>query len=410
MSPEQAECQGRRRALGHLFARASSSSRWSPAGSRSRAIRRSAWPSSKKASFRAIRGSSTPRSPPSSAASSSSAWRKPKEARFQTAVELGRELEALEKGFPTPERALVAKRPTSTREVTIKFEPKRLVVPALGIILVATAVIFGGRLFRREPAREPRLTPGAPTVSDTGSGSKWGFLAPLFGDAVRSLDPEDLKTLERAISSIQKKTPETQPLDDLWNNVQKRFTDGLKEQAAGNLDASRKSYTRSQSEMNRFLSLVKDKDAADGARGELQYVRGRADAAAAAKGDNILHWIAAEKLKDAEEAYRKNDFAGARILYSILARVFALGIDGGDEEACLARLNDLVGRIRKEAEAIRKAAPDSWLFDRAREEEAIAAAALAGKRYAEAAEYLVLSAFLYEKAKDVSLEIPGAGG
>jgi len=39
----------------------------------------------------------------------------------------------------------------------------------------------------------------------------------------------------------------------------------------------------------------------------------------------------------------------------------------------------------------------------------MAISSLAGKQYAETAEYLVLSAFLYEKAKDVSLAGPGPG-
>ncbi len=339
---------------------------------------------------------------------------KAKAGRFQSAAELGKELEALEKGFPTPERAIVRKRPTSTREVTIKFEPRRLIVPALAVLLVVAA-FFGLRRLTKKPAgddtmrAEHRLTPAAPTVADKGTGAAMKLIAPFLGEAVKNMDPKEFQKLQKTISTIQQEGPENRPLSSLWSDVQKRFADGQKEQKAGNLDASKKSYTRSQSEMNRLLALVKDKDAADAARGEMQFARGKADVAAAAKGDNILHWIATEKLKDAEEAYKKNDFAGARTLFSILTRVFSLGLDGGDEEACLVRLRGLVGGIRKEAEAVRAAAKDSWLFDRAREEEAMAATYLSGKQYAEAAEFFVLSAFLYEKAKDVSVENAGPG-
>jgi serine/threonine protein kinase len=340
---------------------------------------------------------------------------KAKADRYQSAAELGMELEALEKGFPTPERAIVRKRPTSTREVTIKFEPRRIIIPALGILIVAAA-FFVGRSLTKKPEKDlrqtadPRTSPAVPQRTDGRGTSAMRLLAPLFGEAVKDMNPKEFEKIQKTLSDIQKKSPESLPLSSLWQDVQKRFADGQKEQAAGNLDASRKSYSRSQSEMNRLLALVKDKEAADQARNEMQFVRGKADAAAAAKGDNILHWIASEKLKDAEEAYGKSDFAGARTLYSILARVFSLGIEGGDEEACLGRLKRLVGGIRKDAEAVQKAAKDSWLFDRAREEESMAATYLAGKQYAEAAEYLVLSAFLYEKAKDVSEEAPGSGG
>ena len=248
---------------------------------------------------------------------------KAKADRYQSAVELGKELEAMEKGFPTPERAIVRKRPTSTREVTIKFEPRRLIFPVLAVALVVGA-FFGLRRLTKKPAGEDRRTteyrtaPAAPAVTDKGPGTAMKLIAPLLGEAVKNMDPKEFQKLQKTMSAVQQKGLENQPLGSLWSDVQKRFADGQKEQKAGNLDASRKSYTRSQSEMNRLLALVKDKDAADAARAEMQFVRGKADVAAAAKGDNILHWIAAEKLKDAEEAYRKNDFAGARTLFSIL--------------------------------------------------------------------------------------------
>ncbi|HEX2694151.1 MAG TPA: serine/threonine-protein kinase, partial [Acidobacteriota bacterium] len=70
---------------------------------------------------------------------------KAKADRYQSATELGKELEALEKGFPTPERAIARKKPTATREVTIKFDPRRTLVPALVILLVVAAAFFGGR-------------------------------------------------------------------------------------------------------------------------------------------------------------------------------------------------------------------------------------------------------------------------
>jgi hypothetical protein len=343
---------------------------------------------------------------------------KAKANRYQSAAELGGELEALEKGFPTPERAIVRKKPTATREVTIKFDPGKTVVPAAAILLVVAAVFFGGRLLTKKSVKEggraanrgtELAEPRAPAGAEIQNGATLKFLAPLIGEAVKNMDPKEFQSLERTISAIQDKIPANQPLNSLWDDARKRFEDGQKQQKAGDLDASRKSYTRSQSEMNRLLVLVNDKEAADKARNETEAVRKSADAAAAAKGDNILHWIAGEKLKDAEDAYRKNDFSGARTLYAILRKAYTLGVPGGDEDACLARLQGLVRDTRREADAVKAAAKDSWLYERAREEEARATASLADKQYAEAAEFLILSAFLYEKAKDVSMESSGPG-
>ncbi len=341
---------------------------------------------------------------------------KAKPNRYQSAAELGKELEALEKGFPTPERAIVRKKPTVTREVTIKFDLRKIVVPAAAILLVVAAAFFGGRLMTKKSAPEGgrpanrETGPGAPQApadSEMRSRSALRLLAPLLGEAVKNMDPKEFQSLEKTISAIQEKVPTNQPLNTLWNDARKRFEDGQKQQQAGDLDASKKSYTRSQSEMNRVLALVKDKEAADKARTETESVRRSADAAAAAKGDNILHWIAGEKLKDAADAYRKSDFSGARTLYVILGKIYALGVPGGDEDVCLARLQALVRDTRREADAVKAATKDSWLFKRALEEETMATTYLAGKQYAEAAEFYVLSAFLYEKAKAVSLEGSG---
>ena len=340
---------------------------------------------------------------------------KAKAGRYQSAAELGEELEALEKGFPTPERAIVRKRPTTTREVTIKFNPRRTLVPVLAVLLVTAVAFFGGRLLTKKPGEralrmpDEGTEPAAPAAGASRIGTAVKLLSPLLGEAVKTMNPKELQTLEKTLSSIQKKDQGGQPMNSLWADVQKRFADGQKEQQAGNLDASRKSYTRSQSEMNRFLALVKDKDAADRARGEMQFVRGKADVAIAVKGENILHWIASEKLKDAEEAYRNNDFSGARTLYAILRKVYVLSVPGGAEEACLVRLQGLVRDARREADTVKAAAKGSWLYERAREEEARAVTYLTGKQYAEAAEFLVLSAFLYEKSRDVSLESTGPG-
>jgi len=340
---------------------------------------------------------------------------KAKADRYQSAAELGKELEALEKGFPTPDRAIGRKRPTTTREVTIKFDPRRTLVPVLAALLVVAAAFFGGRLLTKKGANaggRPAAggtEPPASHVTEERNGTAMRLFAPLLGEAVKNMDPKEFRTLERTISAIQEKVPANEPLNSLWNDARKRFDDGQKQQKAGDLDASRKSYTRSQSEMNRLLVLVNDKEAADQARGEMESSRKAAGAATATKGDNILHWIAGEKLKDAEEAYRNNDFSGARTLYAILRKVYVLSVPGGAEEACLVRLQGLVRDARREADTVKAAAKGSWLYERAREEEARAVTYLTGKQYAEAAEFLVLSAFLYEKSRDVSLESTGPG-
>jgi len=346
---------------------------------------------------------------------------KSKERRFQAAEELRDRLDALEKGFPTKERVIVKKKPTTTREVTIKFDARKVLRPVIAVGLVAAAALVIWRAFPKKGASPTGTSTSHQTVrsvtiprddrsyaifppKDESGKSSVGFLGPVLKEAAKYMDQKDFQSWQKVISAVRDKLPAEDPLVKMWDDVRMKFEEGQLQQKAGRIEESRKSYTRSQSEMNKFLGLVNDKDTADAAREEMGLAKRSADDLAAAKGENLLHWIAAEKLKDAEDAYRKNDFSGARTLYTILRKVFTLSLQGGNEGTCLARLQGLVKDTRTQADAVKPLMKDSWLYERAREEESRAASMSSEGRSAEAAEFYVLSAFLYEKAKDVTVE------
>ncbi|MDH7512253.1 MAG: serine/threonine-protein kinase [Clostridiales bacterium] len=72
---------------------------------------------------------------------------KDKSNRFQSAAEVGGELERLEKGLPTIERAepgqvTSTRKPFTSKEITVKFQPKRLIIPALAVIVAIIAAII----------------------------------------------------------------------------------------------------------------------------------------------------------------------------------------------------------------------------------------------------------------------------
>ncbi len=326
--------------------------------------------------------------------------------RFQKADELQAQLEALEKENTTKKQTGIL----AIGPVPVKRK-RKLIVPAafLGAIAVLIWALLQG-IRPRVPVEVTRHGPGSPGSSRDSAGRLTSnLLAPVFKEASKLMDPKDAEAVEKFLGNLKTRLPADDPLLQGWTSAQKRFETGQKEQKEGNLEASRKSYSRSQSEMNKLLSQVSERNAADGAKAEMEEARKRADEAAASRGDNLLHWIATEKGKDAADAYAKGDFSGARTLYSILGRVFSLSLQGGDEGACLARLGGLVHRARAEAESRKPLMKDTWLYDRALEEEAKAVSFGREKRFAEAAEFSVLSVFLYEKARDTSMETAGPG-
>jgi len=64
---------------------------------------------------------------------------KDKEKRYQSAQELHSELEKIEKGIPTSEKIIPKKKPLTSRELTVTFGMKKVLLPVLVVLLVITA-------------------------------------------------------------------------------------------------------------------------------------------------------------------------------------------------------------------------------------------------------------------------------
>ena len=193
------------------------------------------------------------------------------------------------------------------------------------------------------------------------------------------------------------------------DNIQTRIEQGKKQREAGNVEASQKSYDRGESEMRKLLAQVSERERAETAFKELQDTKQKTGASPRRNRPNLLTWIATEKEKDAADAFAKNDFSGARILYGILTRVHGLSLRVEDEEQGLAALQELTGSIRKDAETAMAPTKQTWLFARAKTEEEGARKMAGEKLILQAAEQYILSAFLFEKAKEVALESAQAG-
>jgi serine/threonine protein kinase/Flp pilus assembly protein TadD len=81
--------------------------------------------------------------------------------RYQTAEELRTDLEKVELGLPTTERVIAPKKSFTSREITVKFNLKKLAVPLLAVIVVAAAAVV---LWRFIPHKKP---PAAPKIENS---------------------------------------------------------------------------------------------------------------------------------------------------------------------------------------------------------------------------------------------------
>jgi serine/threonine protein kinase/tetratricopeptide (TPR) repeat protein len=89
---------------------------------------------------------------------------KDKGKRYQTAEELRIDLEKVEQGLPTTERTAPKRKSTTSREITVTFSARKLVIPAIALIsLIAAGIILWRVIPSRKPA-PPSSASGQPTL------------------------------------------------------------------------------------------------------------------------------------------------------------------------------------------------------------------------------------------------------
>jgi serine/threonine protein kinase/Tfp pilus assembly protein PilF len=88
------------------------------------------------------------------------------EQRYQTADDFLADIARIEAGLPIPERIISKRKPTVSREITVKFTPKKLFLPALILVVLVTAAVFLWQFFfNKAPASAPRIENSVAVIS-----------------------------------------------------------------------------------------------------------------------------------------------------------------------------------------------------------------------------------------------------
>ncbi len=337
--------------------------------------------------------------------------------RYQNATALLGDLARLIPNAPTSTGVPAAQAFTPAREITLKFKPKKLILPAAALLAVVLIILFflpdrqrtANPWGTQAPAvarmnRESAVPPPPPeplAATDKGLPGDITELMKIFSGGGKPLSAEDAKYVEFGIKKLRQAYP---GFEKVLDDIQAKFYEMQKLRAAGDAQGSKKVMVKSGSEMKKLLSLVNERDKAETAYRSLTEIKKKASQTLAGKPSNLLSWIAVEKEKDATDAFSKNDFSGARILYEILEKVHVMSLSATDEDQCLAVLRKYVAGIKGEAVKVGAPGKEGWLYGRADEEESQASKLAEGKRYSLAAEQYILSAFLYRKSIEVVVE------
>jgi serine/threonine protein kinase/tetratricopeptide (TPR) repeat protein len=90
---------------------------------------------------------------------------KDEDKRFHSAAELGAELGRIEEGLPTTDRLVAERKTITSREITLKFTPKRLLVPGFVVLVLIAAGIILLRILPSKRSAPPPSASGQPTLA-----------------------------------------------------------------------------------------------------------------------------------------------------------------------------------------------------------------------------------------------------
>jgi serine/threonine protein kinase len=80
---------------------------------------------------------------------------KDKERRYQSAGDLRSELENIERGIPTAERIVPKRKPITSKEITVTFRLKKLLIPSIVVVALSVAAVIIWQLFPKKGAFPP---------------------------------------------------------------------------------------------------------------------------------------------------------------------------------------------------------------------------------------------------------------
>jgi serine/threonine protein kinase/Tfp pilus assembly protein PilF len=84
--------------------------------------------------------------------------KKEKDKRYQSAGELRKDLENMESGIPTTERVIPERKPLTSREITVQFNLKKLLIPALTVIAIVIIGVFLWKPWKSVKTLTPSLS------------------------------------------------------------------------------------------------------------------------------------------------------------------------------------------------------------------------------------------------------------
>ncbi|MBN2198475.1 MAG: protein kinase [Candidatus Aminicenantes bacterium] len=335
---------------------------------------------------------------------------KDRDRRYQTAEEMAADFDSVARGLPLTETRPPRREPLTSREFTVKFRLKKLALPvaALAIVILAGGIFLPRVFFRRpapvaSPAEETPAfrvrTERAPSLEKTE-----GFSLPLSrlgSEALKFLragEISELNDAERFLETVKTALPRDSALQETVSAASEKVRQTKRLDEQGRKEEARKLEQEGREEMQKLMAQVAERDRALEARSASGQARTRAERIGL-DGANLLFRLARYEEQNAEDALAKNDFAGAKTLFLVLADVYRLSLDVSTDEAGCRALQKEIAALEREIFARPGSPADRWLMENAAQIKTQGDAFLEAEEYENAAACYLQVLFLFRRIR-----------
>ncbi|OGD30476.1 MAG: hypothetical protein A2Y56_06030 [Candidatus Aminicenantes bacterium RBG_13_63_10] len=327
--------------------------------------------------------------------------------RYQTAKDLTADLSRVLQGMPTTEVNAAKRASAGSREITVTFRLRKLLIPGLVVLVLGAAVAARFLFFKpAAPAKShvvvrSESVPGPPPAPSR-ERSESGLWSRLSGEAKKYINPDELSKMKDAqyvMESLKKVVMSDPGLSQSLDRAIEKTKEVKKHEEEGRLDLAQQSRRESQTQMQELMRLVAQRQEVQSAKDDMHRAKALAEQASPSR-KNLLFLVAHGEESSAEDAVLQNDFSGAKTLYGVLKKVYRLSQGCPNDQACLKALQGYTAGLVREVNSLDRRRIDPWTYDFAGEIIRQAEAFHGQKQLENAAASYIQAAFLYEKIKE----------
>ncbi len=216
---------------------------------------------------------------------------------------------------------------------------------------------------------------------------------------------DSVKDFSQSLQKSKKFVPPEGPMKKSWDAVTQKFEEGKRYREKGDTERARQSFAEAQKEMRKLNMFQITQQQADMAKASMEKVKERTEETRPGTKEDLLYGTASKTEKDANAAYKNNDYPRAKILYSIAGKIFGRSIKDYEPSESVEILQQIARSSKAEADRMDVPKEEKSLYVQASKKEQEALTSYQNEDFKNAADALVEAAYFYERAKERILRI-----